>query len=87
GMYMQNFALCPTHIPINTMMSDNGEDSVGPGGTGWWQHTMGFKSLHPGGASFAMGDGSVRFLNESIDYRTYNAMGTIAGDEVFVETD
>ena len=82
GMYAQNFPLCPTHIPINTLISDNGQDADGPGGTGWWQHTMGFKSLHPGGANFAMGDGSVQFLNDTIDYRLYNALGTIAGGEV-----
>jgi prepilin-type N-terminal cleavage/methylation domain-containing protein/prepilin-type processing-associated H-X9-DG protein len=81
GAYLQNFPACPTHIPINTMISDNGSDANGPGGTGWWQHTMGFKSYHPGGANFAMGDGSVSFLEEDIDYRLYNALGTIAGEE------
>ena len=82
GMYLQNCPLCPTHIPINTMVSDNGSDTAGPGGTGWWQHTIGFKSYHPGGANFATGDGSVRFLEDTIDYQLYNALGTIAGGEV-----
>ncbi|MBN1588793.1 MAG: DUF1559 domain-containing protein [Pirellulales bacterium] len=81
GMYMQNFPACLTSIPINNMMSDNGSDSAGPGGTGWWQHTMGFKSYHPGGANFAMGDASVQFINETIDYQLYNAMGTRDGGE------
>ena len=70
---------------MNNMMTDNGSDSTGPGGTAWWQHTMGFKSLHPGGANFAMGDGSVQFLNDTIDYRLYNAMGSTAGGEVLHE--
>jgi prepilin-type N-terminal cleavage/methylation domain-containing protein/prepilin-type processing-associated H-X9-DG protein len=40
-----------------------------------------FGSLHAGGANFAMGDGSVRFINESIDLNTYLAYGSRNGDE------
>jgi len=40
-----------------------------------WAAQQGFKSLHPGGAQFVLCDGSVRFLNESIDYRTYQRLG------------
>ena len=29
-----------------------------------------------------MGDGSVHFISESIDYRLYNELGTRAGNEV-----
>ena len=38
--------------------------------------------MHPGGANFAMGDGSVHFFPESIDYRLYNNLGTREGGEV-----
>ncbi len=31
---------------------------------------------------FAMGDGSVRFINTTIDFKLYNALGTRAGGEV-----
>jgi prepilin-type N-terminal cleavage/methylation domain-containing protein/prepilin-type processing-associated H-X9-DG protein len=41
-----------------------------------------FGSLHPGGANFAMVDGSVRFLKSSIAMPTYHALGTRAGGEV-----
>ena len=82
GAYMQNFPGCATHIPLNTMISDDGIDSTGSSGLANWQHTMGFKSLHPGGAQFALADGSVQFLNETIDYKVYNALGTKAGGEV-----
>jgi prepilin-type processing-associated H-X9-DG protein len=41
-----------------------------------------FKSWHPGGANFAMADGSVTFIRQSINARTYNALGSRAGGEV-----
>lgn len=34
-----------------------------------------FRSKHTGGAHFAMCDGAVRFLNQSIDYVTYQRLG------------
>jgi prepilin-type N-terminal cleavage/methylation domain-containing protein/prepilin-type processing-associated H-X9-DG protein len=41
-----------------------------------------FKSYHPGGANFTMCDGSVKFVKQSINLRTYNALGTRATGEV-----
>jgi prepilin-type N-terminal cleavage/methylation domain-containing protein/prepilin-type processing-associated H-X9-DG protein len=40
-----------------------------------WNVSMGFKSRHTGGANFVFGDGSVRFLPDSIDMRVYNLLG------------
>jgi len=40
-----------------------------------WRTDMGFKSRHAGGADFLMGDGTVRFLSENIDYVTYQKLG------------
>jgi prepilin-type processing-associated H-X9-DG protein len=50
----------------------------------WRNQTVnyGFKSWHPGGANFATSDGSVKFIKQSINPRTYNALGTRAAGEV-----
>jgi prepilin-type processing-associated H-X9-DG protein len=40
-----------------------------------WHVTWGFKSNHSGGANFAFVDGSVHFIRESIDHRTYQYLG------------
>lgn len=40
-----------------------------------WNVSWGFKSKHSGGANFLFGDGSVKFLPQSIDHRTYQLLG------------
>lgn len=40
-----------------------------------WKTCVGFKSNHPGGSNFLMGDGSIIFISESIDTTTYNRLG------------
>jgi prepilin-type N-terminal cleavage/methylation domain-containing protein len=40
-----------------------------------WHVTWGFKSNHPNGAVFAMVDGSVHFISQTIDMRTYQYLG------------
>lgn len=43
---------------------------------------IGYGSRHSGGANFMMADGSVRFIRDSIDAKTFRALGTRAGGEV-----
>ena len=45
-------------------------------------HTDEFYSLHPGGANVLMGDGSVRFIKQSINLLTWKALSGRANGEV-----
>ena len=50
-----------------------------------WRNNYGFMSRHTGGASFALADGSVKFISQSIDLGVYRALATIQGGEVIGE--
>jgi prepilin-type processing-associated H-X9-DG protein len=45
-------------------------------------YAFNFRSEHPGGANFAMVDGSVRFVEETIDADVLDALATRDGEEV-----
>jgi prepilin-type processing-associated H-X9-DG protein len=45
-------------------------------------HPEDFSSRHPGGVNFLFADGSVRFLKDSIAYRTFLSLATVNGGEV-----
>jgi prepilin-type processing-associated H-X9-DG protein len=67
---------CSTIIPINWDTSRN--DGCVNGGINWmgnWAYSWGFKSRHVGGAQFLFGDGSVQFLSQNIDHKTYQLLG------------
>ena len=42
----------------------------------------GFSSSHPGGANFAFGDGSVRFIKQTVQQRVYQLLGNRADGEL-----
>ena len=80
GAFCPNFPVSGMTVPINTMEKDDGQH--GGHSLILWAICSGFKSLHPGGAMFVMGDGSVHFLSESIDHELYANLGTRNGREV-----
>lgn len=45
------------------------------------KYCMTFRSSHPGGAFFVMVDGSVQFIDDAIDFATYQALSSRAGRE------
>ena len=61
-----------THIPMNNFTEVGLNDIV---------LMTGFKSTHVGGINMLLGDGSVRFVSEEIDYFVWNEFGTTAGGE------
>ncbi|MEZ6121810.1 MAG: DUF1559 domain-containing protein [Planctomycetaceae bacterium] len=62
------------HVPLNWF----------PGTPQDWPNVVSFRSRHPGGAQFALADGSVHFVSENIDHQLYRALSTKNGGEVAV---
>ncbi|MBA4064793.1 MAG: hypothetical protein C0501_13985 [Isosphaera sp.] len=71
-----NHATGTCAIPPNVFRNRaNGED-------GQWQWSYSFRSRHPGGLNFALADGSVRFVRQSLPLDLYRAFSTKTGGEV-----
>jgi prepilin-type processing-associated H-X9-DG protein len=73
-----------TTAPINYPTDpDELSGAIRPG-SNWeldFNTAMGFKSRHPGGVNMLFADGSTHFLQESIDYSTYQKLGARADGE------
>jgi len=69
-----------TIIPINRTISKTIRTGACSQDNGLWRDrnwnwSWGFRSNHSGGANFVFADGSVKFLSQSIDMRTYVLLG------------
>jgi prepilin-type N-terminal cleavage/methylation domain-containing protein len=79
-LFCENFAIASTQIRMNNMESEF-DDSGSTILNSNHHRTTGFKSLHPGGAHFALIDASVHFISETIGEDIYAAYGSKAGGE------
>ena len=78
-----------TTVPINFDTCDQGPPGDGvpacnkPFNGNWL--SMGYRSAHPGGATFLFCDGRVSFLQEAVDFATYQRLGAKADGEAIGE--
>lgn len=63
---LNNMTTCPNSPKITHPACTNPNN---------WNFSFGFRSAHTGGAQFLLGDGTVRFLSENIDYATFQKLG------------
>jgi prepilin-type N-terminal cleavage/methylation domain-containing protein/prepilin-type processing-associated H-X9-DG protein len=66
------------NVPVNYFRPGATEDDF----IQYWYDVISFRSNHPGGAQFVMADGSVQFIQEGIDFATYEGFATRNGGEV-----
>ncbi|WP_435006620.1 DUF1559 domain-containing protein [Tundrisphaera lichenicola] len=84
-----NQSIGSTAVPINYLapgvsISGSGSTVIATGAsdTGSWHHWYSFRSVHPGGANFAMCDGSVKFIKSTINMSTYQSLSTRGMGEI-----
>jgi prepilin-type N-terminal cleavage/methylation domain-containing protein/prepilin-type processing-associated H-X9-DG protein len=79
--------IATTLVPINYQLTpktychlDNNDNTPNPPGDAArsvdnWALEFAFKSRHPGGTNFVFGDGSVHFVDQTIEHKTYQLLG------------
>jgi prepilin-type N-terminal cleavage/methylation domain-containing protein len=76
--YYANGANGTCSIPLNNAMIAG---QPGFNNAGDWPNVYSFRSKHTQGANFAVGDGTVRFVSQSINLSTYRAAASWSGGE------
>jgi prepilin-type N-terminal cleavage/methylation domain-containing protein/prepilin-type processing-associated H-X9-DG protein len=76
GMVSYNHVGSPNSYPCQDPANPNSTPYVGPLGS------VPATSNHPGGVTVGMADGSVRFVNDSVDLKVWWGLGTRYGREV-----
>jgi prepilin-type N-terminal cleavage/methylation domain-containing protein/prepilin-type processing-associated H-X9-DG protein len=72
-----------SHTQLPNRKSCYYSDVNGPGpNPAVYQHMLAAGSSHPGGVNVLFGDGSVRFVKNSVGYNIWYAVGTRAGGEI-----
>jgi len=74
-----NTAVGTCAIPLNNALVAG---QPGYGNPSDWPNVYSFRSRHSGGANFALADGSVRFVSQTIDIAVYRAAASYDGGEV-----
>jgi prepilin-type N-terminal cleavage/methylation domain-containing protein len=76
------FTFMYTHtLPPNWNARSPGSQKWNCGATNYTQAHIAASSYHPGGATVAFGDASTRFVNDSVDFAVWQAVGSRAGGD------
>jgi prepilin-type N-terminal cleavage/methylation domain-containing protein/prepilin-type processing-associated H-X9-DG protein len=73
GLGIHNYESSNNVLPPQEVMSFSGTDDGGP-----TYAAVTSRSHHPGGVNSLFGDGSVRFIKNSINWQTWRCLGTLA---------
>ncbi len=80
GWTRSNYSVGTCAIPLNRGVT--AQQLAALGGAGNWPELYSFRSRHTNGANFAMADGRVVFISQSIDLNVYRALASQSGGEV-----
>ena len=75
--------LATTAFPINYRNEDWASGRFVSGRD--WAYQALYRSFHPGGANFALCDGSVKYIGDNINHAAFRGMASRAGEEAIVD--